>query len=95
MIISDGPKEITLQPDNTSYTVSEMGSINTINCSASCRPDCIFVWKGPNIFEIQQFNLRFESVLRNQSGIYVCYVSNNISSSMSESISVIVNCKHE
>jgi hypothetical protein len=47
------------------------------------------------MFEIQQFNLRFESVLRNQSGIYVCYVSNNINSSMSQSISVIVNCKYE
>ena len=72
-----------------------MGSINTINCSASCRPDCIFVWKGPNMFEIQQFNLKFESVLRNQSGIYVCNVSNNITSSMSQFISVIVNCKYE
>jgi hypothetical protein len=47
------------------------------------------------MFEIQQFNLKFESVLRNQSGIYVCYVSNNINSSMSQSISVIVNCKYE
>ena len=93
--ISDGPKENSLQSDNKSYTVSEMGSINTISCSASCRPDCKFVWKGPNIFEIQQFNLKFESVLRNQSRIYVCYASNNISSSMSQSISVIVNCKHE
>ena len=72
-----------------------MGSINTINCSASCRPDCRFVWRGPNMFEIQQFNLKFESVLRNQSGIYVCLVSNIISISMSQSISVIVNCKYE
>ena len=93
--ISDGPKEIALQPEHKSYTVSEMGSINTINCSASCRPDCRFVWKGPNMFEIQQFDLKFESILRNQSGIYVCYVSNIINSSMSQSISVIVNCKYE
>ena len=47
------------------------------------------------MFEIQQFNLKFESVLRNQSGIYVCLVSNIISISMSQSISVIVNCKYE
>ena len=72
-----------------------MGSINTINCSASCRPDCRFVWNGPNMLEIQQFNLKFESVLRNQSGSYVCHVSNTITSSMSQSISVIVNCKYE
>ena len=72
-----------------------MGSIDTISCSASCRPDCKFVWKGPNMFEIQQFNLMFESVPRNQSGMYVCYVSNSINSSMSQYISVIVNCKYE
>ena len=72
-----------------------MGTMNTINCSASCRPECAFVWKGPTMFEIKQFDLKFESVLRNQSGIYVCYVSNNISSSMSQSISVIVNCKYK
>ena len=72
-----------------------MGRISTINCSASCRPNCRFVWKGPNMFEIEQFNLEFGSVLRNQSGMYVCYVSNIINSSMSQYISVIVDCKYK
>jgi hypothetical protein len=49
LFILDGPEYVTLSPPTTTYTVTEGDTIPSINCTASCRPQCTFMWTGPNV----------------------------------------------
>ncbi|XP_071176454.1 nephrin-like [Mytilus edulis] len=86
-----GPKTVTLVPVNDSYTVNETKSLSEIKCSATCRPDCNYTWIGPTGFTNYQPKLQFDSIYRNQSGIYHCTANNDFGSKTSNKIIITVH----
>ncbi|KAL3860897.1 hypothetical protein ACJMK2_006993 [Sinanodonta woodiana] len=83
---------LTLSPSNTSYQLTESSSF-TVQCAATCVPQCHYQWIGPGISQIDNQGLLYVSeISRNQSGTFTCTVTNpkNPGKSVTANISVIV-----
>jgi hypothetical protein len=94
-ILSDGPIQIEISPQNNAYTVTETDSVNQITCTADCNPNCTTTWTGPNLPAGPASILSLQNIDRNQTGVYNCTAFNNISSLTLNKVNVIVNCKYE
>ena len=91
--IVDGPESVTLSLSTTTYTVTEGDTIPSINCTASCRPQCTFMWTGPYVPGGTTNNLHLQNINRNQTGTFYCTATNEVGSKMSSSVAVDVRCK--
>jgi hypothetical protein len=93
IFIVDGPESVTLSPPTTTYTVTEGDTIPSISCTASCRPQCTFMWTGPNLPDGTTNNLYLQNINRNQRGTFNCTATNEVGSKMSSNVVVDVQCK--
>jgi hypothetical protein len=93
IFLLDGPQSLTLSPPNTTYTVTEGDTIPSISCNASCRPQCTFMWTGPNVPNGPTNDMFLQNINRNQSGTFYCTAANEVGSKMSSSVVVDVRCK--
>ena len=77
------------------YTRNEtLDGVGPINCTADCKPACTSTWNGPNLTPGTTSVLNLENITRNQSGDYHCTASNDVSSLISATVYVVVNCKY-
>ena len=93
IFIVDGPECVTLSPPTTTYTVTEGDTIPSISCTASCRPQCTFMWTGPNVPDGTTNDLYLQNINRNQKGTCNCTATNEVGSKMSSKVAVDVQCK--
>jgi hypothetical protein len=93
IFIVDGPEYVTLSPPTTTYTVTEGDTIPSISCTASCRPQCTFMWTGPNVPDGTTNDLYLQNINRNQTGTFYCTAINEVGSNMSSNVKVDVRCK--
>jgi hypothetical protein len=82
-----------LSPPNTTYTVTEGDTIPYISCTASCRPQCNFMWTGPNVPDGTTNDLYLQNINRNQTGTFNCTATNEVGSKVSSNVEVYVQCK--
>ena len=75
------------------YTVTEGDNMPYINCTASCRPQCTFMWTGPNVPDDTTNNLYLRNINRNQKGTFNCTATNEVGSKMLSNVVVYVRCK--
>ena len=75
------------------YTVAEGDTIPSISCTASCRPECSFMWTGPNVPGDTTNDLYLQNINRNQSGTFYCTATNEVGSKRSSGVVVDVRCK--
>jgi hypothetical protein len=94
-ILSDGPIQIEISPQDNTYTVAETGSVNQITCTSDCYPSCITTWTGPILPAGSTSSLNLHNIDRSQAGAYNCTAVNEISSLTLIKVNVIVNCKYE
>lgn len=87
--------EVILLPSTQQYTVEYGETIPAITCSASCRPDCKYMWSGPNDASFVLNLLSLPTIQKNQSGNYYCRASNEVGSMQSSIINVNVQCKYK
>ena len=93
LFIVDEPESLTLSPTTTTYTVVEGDTIPFISCTASCRPQCTFMWTGHNVPDRTTNDLFLQNINRNQSGTFYCTATNEVGSKMSSNVVVDVRCK--
>ena len=93
LFIVDGPESATLSPPTTTCTVGEGDTIPSISCTASCRPQCTFMWTGPNVPDGTTNGLYLQNINRNQKGTFNCTATNEVGSKMSSNVVVDVQCK--
>ena len=93
LFILDGPESVTMSPSTTTYTVTEGDTMPSINCTASCRPQCTFMWTGPNVPDGTTNVLYLQNINRNQTGTFYCTATNELGSNMSSNVEVDVQCK--
>ena len=93
LFIVDGPEYVTLSPPTTTYTVTECDTIPSINCTTSCRPQCTFMWTGPNVTDGTTNDLYLQNITRNQEGTFYCTATNEVGRKMSSNVVVDVQCK--
>ena len=93
LFILDGPESVTLSPPNTTYTVTEGDTMPSISCNASCRPQCTFMWTGPNVPNGTTKDLYLQNINRNESGTFYSTATNEVGSKMSPNVVVDVRCK--
>jgi hypothetical protein len=91
--IIDEPESLALSPPTTTYTVVEGDSISSISCTASCRPECFFMWTGPNVSGGTTNDLYIQNINRNQAGTFYCTATNEVGSKRSSRVVVDVRCK--
>ena len=89
----DGPESVTLSPPTTTYNVTEADTIPYISCSASCRPQCTYMWTGPNVPGGTTNDLYLQAINRNQKGTFYCTATNEVGSKVSSNVEVDVRCK--
>ena len=75
------------------YTVTEGDTIPSISCTASCRPQCSFMWTGPNVPDDTTNGLYLQNITRNQKGTFYCTATNEVGSKASSTVEVDVRCK--
>ena len=93
---TDGPRKVVIYPATSNYTRNEtLDSLGPINCTANCKPACTSTGNGPNLPPGTTSVLSLVNINRNQAGNYQCTASNYVSSSISATIYVVVNCKYE
>ena len=93
LFLLDGPESVTLSPPTTTYTVRVGDNIPSISCTASCRPQCIFMWTGSNVPDRTTNDLFLQNINRNQSGTFYCTATNEVGSERPSSVVVDVRCK--
>ena len=91
---TDGPRQVVIYPATSNYTRNETDIVDPINCTADCKPFCTSTWHGPNLPPGTTSVLNLANINRNQAGNYQCTASNNISSLISATVYVVVNCKY-
>jgi hypothetical protein len=65
----------------------------SISCNASCRPQCTFMWTGPNAPGGTTNDLYLQNINRNQKGTFNCTAANEVGSKTSSNVVVDVQCK--
>ena len=92
---TDGPRQVVIRPATSNYTRNEtLDSLGPINCTVNCKPACTSTWNGPNIPPGITSVLSLAKINRNQAGNYQCTASNDVSSLISATVYVVVNCKY-
>jgi hypothetical protein len=92
---TDGPRQVVIYPTISTYTRNEtLDRVAPINCTANCKPACTSTWNGPNLPSGTTSVLSLANINRTQAGNYQCTVSNNVSSLISATVYVVVNCKY-
>jgi hypothetical protein len=77
------------------YTVTEGDTIPYISCTSSCRPQCTFIWTGPNVPDDTTNNLYLQNINRNQKGtFFFCNATNEVGSKVSSTVEIDVRCKY-
>ena len=66
----------------------------SISCNASCRPQCIFIWTGPNVPNGTINDLYLQNISRNQKGTFNCTATNEIGRKVSSNVVVDIKCKY-
>jgi len=94
-ILSDGPIQIGISPQDNTYTVTVTDSINQITCIADCNPRCTTTWTEPNLPVGSTSILNLQNIDRSQAGVYNCTAVNEINSLTLIKVNVFVNCKYE
>ena len=85
-----------IYPATTNYTRNEtLDRVGPINCTADGKPLCTNTWNGPNLPAGTTSVLSLENINRNQAGNYQCTASNDVSSLISATVFVVVNCKYD
>ena len=82
-----------ITPSTQSYTFKETESLNQIQCTADCLPNCTMTWSGSNLPAGTTSVLSLQNINRNQAGSYQCTASNDVSSKTSVVVNVVVQCK--
>jgi hypothetical protein len=91
---TDGPRQVVIYPTTSTYTRNEtLDSLGPINCTANCQPACTSTWNGPNLHPGTTSVLSIANINRNRAGNYQCTASNDVSSLISATVYVVVNCK--
>lgn len=83
-----------IYPTTTNFTRNEtLDRLGPINCTAHCKPACTCTWNGPNLPHGTTSVLNLANKSRNQAGKYQCTASNAVSSLISATVFVVINCK--
>ena len=90
LTVNYGPEYVNLSPATTTYTVTEDDTIPSINCNASCRPQCTFMWTGPNVWGGTTNDLYLQNINRNEKGTFNCTATNDVGSKTSSNVEVDV-----
>ena len=90
LTINYGPESVKLSPSTPTYTVSEGDTMPSINCTASCRPQCTLMWTGPYVPGNTTSDLILHDINRNQKGTFYCTAINKVGSNMSSNVEVDV-----
>jgi hypothetical protein len=80
LFIVDGPESVTLSPPTATYDVTEGEAMPSINCTASCRPQCTYMWTGPYVPGGTTNDLYLQNINRNQKGTFNCKATNAVRS---------------
>jgi hypothetical protein len=75
------------------YTVTEGDTIPSISCTASCRPECTFMWTGLNVPDGTTNDLFLQNITRNQKGMFNCTATNEVGRKVSSTVKIDVQCK--
>ena len=75
------------------YTVTEGDTIPSISCTASCRPQCTFMWTGPKVPDDTTSNLDLQNINRNHKGTFYCTATNDVGNKTSPNVEINVRCK--
>ena len=87
-----GPDRVRISPPYRFYTKTEGNKLESITCSADCRPVCSYQWIHPNGDTYSDSTLTIGSLQKQHHGIFTCKAQNIIGNYIS-SINVTVNCK--
>jgi hypothetical protein len=93
LFIVDGPEAVNLSPPTTTYNVTDGDTIPSISCTTSCRPQCTFMWTGPNVPDGTTNDLYLQNINRNEKGTFNCTTTNEVGSKLSSNVVVDVRCK--
>ncbi|KAK3605210.1 hypothetical protein CHS0354_038647 [Potamilus streckersoni] len=88
--LADGPDNISLS-HSVSYFYIEEHAKFTIECFASCHPNCKYLWKGHDTTESK--TLVITSFEKEDAGNYTCYVTNQETNDTLNSKSIILDVK--
>ncbi|CAG2238576.1 unnamed protein product [Mytilus edulis] len=90
--IADGPIKVILTPNETSLLVNVGSDIQNIKCKADCHPDCTLTWISPNGHEESTDILTIKNIQINQTGMYKCNASNEVSHMVSAGVTITIVC---
>ena len=76
------------------YTVTEDDTMPYISCTTACRPQCTFMWTGPNVPDGTTNDLFLQNINRNQAGRFNCTATNEVGNKVSSNVEVDVKCKY-
>lgn len=93
-LYTDGPKQVILSPNKTSYTEYEDRDVPDITCTADCQPDCTLMWIKPTGQVISTEILSLTEIKRNQAGTYRCNASNVVGNMVSADVTISVLCTY-
>ena len=84
---------MSISPSITSYNKEQGNTLDSITCSADCRPVCSYQWMHPNGERNNSAHLTIDSLQKQDHGIFTCKAYNEIGPDINTSINVTVNCK--
>ncbi|XP_069129815.1 carcinoembryonic antigen-related cell adhesion molecule 5-like [Argopecten irradians] len=90
IMVADPPSFLSLSPMETTYTKEEGEFLpDIVGTAANCRPDCDFVWTGPDNTNFLSSVLSLGQLDRSEHGTYTCTAFNE-AGELSMAISVNV-----
>lgn len=93
-LFTDGPKQVILSPNKTSYELNEDSDVSDITCTADCQPDCSLIWITPTGQVMSTEILSLKNIQRNQTGTYQCNASNAVGNIVSAVVTISVLCTY-
>lgn len=93
-LFTDGPNQVILSPNRTSYTFDENSDVPDITCTADCQPYCTLMWIKQTGQVISTEILKLKEIQRNQAGTYQCNASNDFGNMVSTDVTIIVRCTY-
>lgn len=99
LIDVDGPENVVPEPGYTHFNVTEGTLLGPINCTATCNPECTYIWKHEE--KVGRFNrylsmqpLTIPDIKRNQTGNFRCRIDYPYANTYERTdITVNVQCK--
>ncbi|XP_063442431.1 carcinoembryonic antigen-related cell adhesion molecule 1-like [Mytilus trossulus] len=90
VLFTDGPNQVILSPNRTSFTFDEGDDVPDVTCEADCQPDCCLMWITPTGQVKSNGILRLPKINRTQAGIYLCNASNDVGNMVSDGVTINV-----